>query len=313
MLRWTTAALLVGLAGCQLLGDIEDRKLAGAGAVAAASSGATSSASSGSSTSTTSTSGNGGADGGTSSSGGSGVGGNLDPPGPCAADGGAENEYAAAVLADCPTGYWRLEEPAGAPGAEITVIDASGHGAHGLTKATLGVPGAFQGSLAATIEDTARVLIPTGLEAMGKTAMTIELWANPVGIDTTDYQDLFNKTGYPDGLRTGPALYVGGPDDFGIGFELWSKQVPAAARDVDPLVPGKWSHVVAVHDGFKISLYIDSQLEAEGAGVLDDTSTELDAAWGYKFDGTIDELAVYDRALTPARVAEHYLAGKALQ
>lgn len=79
---------------------------------------------------------------------------------------------------------------------------------------------------------------------------------------------------------------------------------------------GAWHHVVAIHDGRAKYLYIDGALDAfalyrqtlnqNNAPVMIGENAE---ARGRYFNGWIDEVAIYDRALAPADVIGHYLAG----
>ena len=76
-------------------------------------------------------------------------------------------------------------------------------------------------------------------------------------------------------------------------------------------------HVAATYDGTMIRLYIDGSLVASTAatGGLSPGVTDLtigrpdypDARW----QGLIDELAIYPTALPPARIVEHHTAGAA--
>jgi hypothetical protein len=77
-------------------------------------------------------------------------------------------------------------------------------------------------------------------------------------------------------------------------------------------VPGRWSHVTVVRDGSTnlLSFYVDGQLEPPSAPappILAGTSTLYMGKWmgaGRLFSGSIDDVAIYDRALSAAEVAE---------
>jgi hypothetical protein len=81
-----------------------------------------------------------------------------------------------------------------------------------------------------------------------------------------------------------------------------------------------WYHVVAVADGEKIYLYLNGELK--GSAVITDyiksTLTPNDAPViigkrtadiGPSFDGTIDEVRIYNRALSPEEIKAHYQEG----
>ncbi len=78
----------------------------------------------------------------------------------------------------------------------------------------------------------------------------------------------------------------------------------------------KWHHIVAIRDvdTGTLKLYIDGQLDASTS---DNTQTDLDSSaalnigWlnldeGYYFNGTIDELALYNRVLSEREIKSHY-------
>jgi hypothetical protein len=70
-------------------------------------------------------------------------------------------------------------------------------------------------------------------------------------------------------------------------------------------------HVVATYDGTNVALYVNGQPFATSAisTPLVATGAPLTAGvlanWG-SFTGVLDEIAIYDKALTPARIAAHY-------
>ena len=73
--------------------------------------------------------------------------------------------------------------------------------------------------------------------------------------------------------------------------------------------PGRWSHLALTYDGRRLTMYVDgrrvSSLAATGSILR--TSHPLwiggNRPYGEYFHGTIDEVRVYDRALSPAGVA----------
>jgi hypothetical protein len=89
------------------------------------------------------------------------------------------------------------------------------------------------------------------------------------------------------------------------------------------LADGDWHHVVAIRDTVqdKIILYVDGATDPT-LQATDETLAGFDGqrslyiGWlnngaGFFFDGLIDEVALYDRVLSPAEITSHYNSGLA--
>ncbi len=80
---------------------------------------------------------------------------------------------------------------------------------------------------------------------------------------------------------------------------------------------GGWHHLVADQSADGMKLYVDGQLvgthpQTAAQGYSGYWRVGGDTAWGgssHFFDGTIDEVAVYSRALSQSTITSHYLAG----
>ena len=78
-----------------------------------------------------------------------------------------------------------------------------------------------------------------------------------------------------------------------------------------PLVLERFQHIVAVHAGTSIALYIDGVLAVTDPAFdyipVDTTTAEcgIGAFHGMPSYATFDELAIYDRALSAAEIAVH--------
>ncbi|MEO7175102.1 MAG: LamG-like jellyroll fold domain-containing protein [Saprospiraceae bacterium] len=102
------------------------------------------------------------------------------------------------------------------------------------------------------------------------------------------------------------------------GKAVWTTNSSAGISDMDAgggneLVPGKWTHVVASHDGTTDKIYINGALAASKAvgGTLNSTNEDLGIGYnaidgGNWFDGSFDELQMYNYALTDAQVTALY-------
>jgi len=85
--------------------------------------------------------------------------------------------------------------------------------------------------------------------------------------------------------------------------------------DGNDLKPGQWTHLVMVHDGTKNKIFLNGVLKAEKAvtGTLNDTSMPLGIGYnvidgGNWFDGVLDDVEIYNFALTDQAVASLYSA-----
>lgn len=104
------------------------------------------------------------------------------------------------------------------------------------------------------------------------------------------------------------------------GKPVWTTNHENGISDMDSgdgneLVVGDWTHLVMVHDGLKDYIYINGVLAAEKdvVGLLDNTSHPLGIGYnavdgGSYFDGKLDDIQIYNVALTGTEVAALYAA-----
>lgn len=230
--------------------------------------------------------------------------------GDAGADGAvAEHAYSLAVRADAPRAYLRLEEQSGAAIAESAVDGGPpGFYAGGIT---FGVAGAFDGSRGITLAGSnGGVGLGKALPVSGKTPFSLELWFRP---DVNDASYRFLASGYE--------LVDGGRESFGVYTHaiagLVAERYVADNQEntgIPPLGPGVYRHVVLTYDGASMALYVDGTLASSAADARSARSTAPVITFGAfgnnnaSVRGSIDELAVYDKALTAARVLAHYKA-----
>lgn len=220
------------------------------------------------------------------------------PPTFVGATGSGQDEYARAVLADGPIGYWRLNETSG-----HVAVDSSGHGRHGFYQGAeaQGTPGGLaSGDNAARITVGSYVSLP-GFWGGGP-ALSIEAWVRVDGI-TGDFQAVVS----PNDLSVAHLqIHTGGATAFytSSGFALLPNIPPAV---------GVWKHLVIVGASGASRLYVDGQLVGSNSlGFSSITPGSLLIGRGYvngrRFDGLIDEVSIYDQALSQEQVLEHYRA-----
>jgi len=220
-------------------------------------------------------------------------------------------DYSAAVLPTAPVGYWRFSEATGPTAAN----DGSGSGLDGAyNNVTVGTDGPrppqFNGfeptNRAPTFDGASSYVTVNNSLLSGRSAFTIGGWIRPAVTPA-------NRTGL-----------FGQNDVVEFGFinptqlQCWTPSGGSVNANYTHAA-GQWHHVVAVGDGATIRIFIDGALGASGGtatanygssafnfnigggGIFDSTTN-----W---FNGQIDEVVVYHRALTTNEIRSLYIAG----
>ncbi len=231
-------------------------------------------------------------------------------------DGGGGNDaqadagdpYAAQVLSDGPLAYMRLDDASGTtarsavPGSPATYV--------GTVK--LGAAGAIAGNAAVELTD-GWIDFGDNFAFAGVAPYTIELWMRPTIVSDTRF--IFDR-----GPSTGGAPGEGYTAYFGTGYTL-SARARVDGGEFGYVNTGgsprldAWTHFVVSYDGTMHRLYIDGvQVAAESAGAIGTSSPGRFAVGNLargqfnKFVGFVDEVAIYGRALSAARIAAHFAA-----
>jgi len=211
-------------------------------------------------------------------------------------------DYHDTVLVDGPLAYWRLGGQAVVARDELGRDDGQYSGA-----CTLGATGAVANDTAVTFDGAScKVVLGTGYGFTDLAPFTLEAWVslapggaqfrNILGAQTRDALNPID--GYaliiaPGGLTLERSIA-------GTNFKT----------PVFALADGAFAHVVATYDGATTRTFVDGAL----VGTMPDTrpmpaySTPLQigaSVTGNYIAGTIDEVAIYDTALTSERIAAH--------
>ena len=120
-----------------------------------------------------------------------------------------------------------------------------------------------------------------------------------------------------------------GPDTSGYGLmtsydgRSYRLQIDQGSTQADlvsttPITFGVFQHVVGTFDGTRMSLYVDARLEASRECAAAPRSSDAplmlgrtEAQNGYRFRGGLDEVLVFNRALSSNEIASIYAAGSA--
>lgn len=227
--------------------------------------------------------------------------------------------YAAIVMADGPTAFWRLDET---EGSEV-VVDAAGSfdgtfdNANGAGVFTYGVPAGIPNETnpGLGVSQKARVVVPYALELNPHGAFSLEAWLKPASLaaDGADYRTAFSSEGDGVGGPTGWLVYQQ-PDNtwaWVIFSDYWINAF-LALPDA-PIVANTWYHMVLVYDGSLFKSYINGVQKGEDAvdSFVQNQNGAVNLGWrkdnDWKpWDGTLDEVAFYNKALTLEQITNHY-------
>ncbi|WP_394298264.1 LamG-like jellyroll fold domain-containing protein [Streptomyces griseus] len=239
---------------------------------------------------------------------------------------GSGDQYRGVTVADAPAAYWRLSETEGTT-RRSQVGDASTAAAYRPDTGTArsskaGVTGIFgQGdNRSVRLGSGGHVQLPGGTFS-GTTDLSVELWFR-----TTSHSAVllgFQNTPIgqtPTSWR--PALNIDGAGKLRGEFYLAAGTGATPITSAQPVTDGKWHHVVLTGSGSTQSLYLDGTKVGSLAGAISDQARShvyLGGGYGssgwmglpsntYYFQGDLDEVAFYRRALTEDQVSGHYRA-----
>jgi len=208
-------------------------------------------------------------------------------------------------------GLWRMEEESG------TRYDDSPNDSNDLTdNNSVGYSSdAQEGDNSADFEDTSSQYLSiadasqTGLDLSDQ--FTILMWVKPESLTDVGRHALVSKFDIDGGDR---AYQVSLLLDTGSYYHRVSVSADGAAathlQASTATTAGSWVHLAAVYDGNELRLYRDGELDCTPVTSFTSLLNNSDAAFEvgrgtndeYYYDGLIDELAVFDRALVQGEI-----------
>ena len=225
----------------------------------------------------------------------------------------------------CPTGvasFWTLDDTAG------PYVDSGTAGNNATAAANAPVyttAGKFNGAQVFSGAEGIDVPDNNNLDWAVGDSFSIEFWMKGVAGTGSGINNevMMGRYDAATGLQWWiGVLGTGDPNNKDIQWSIYPANDGANGVEL-PAAPaidasdGSWHHIVAVRDAdnHKLHLYVDTvDTQADEAfvgGFSSDQSMTigyLNLAPNYYFNGTIDEVAIYSRALTAAEVQEHYAA-----
>ncbi len=199
-------------------------------------------------------------------------------------------------------GHWKLDET-----SDTVVSDASGYGNHGATRNMAGSPWT-NGKISGALEfdgSNDYVQIPHSDELNGTDALTYSAWVYAHGWSGTS--QVMAKSVHGGGTgRAQMGIFSEG------GVLKGRAETVDGRREVSTSLTtlNAWVHVALVFDGTSLNLYVDGILEGDysfAATTLIQTTDPLNfskrvGTSQYYFDGLIDDVRVYNRALSLAEI-----------
>ena len=229
----------------------------------------------------------------------------------------ASATYVDEVLADNPIAYWRFEESIGSGGSlDSSVNSHSGAIGSGVT---LGQP-SVNGSLgnAASFNGGANGKIDYGdgfANFSSDDSYTLEAWIN--SNDLFGLHEIVSRHNDEAGTVNWELRTDGPSAEFALDL-AFNFSTAATAQSVS-FNTGQWYHVVGVGTGSatgtNMQIYVNGLVDGTGGFPTGPQSGDPDAnvlvgaiEWtaNRKFSGLIDEVAIYNTALSPERIKAHY-------
>jgi hypothetical protein len=192
--------------------------------------------------------------------------------------------------------------------------DASGNGNHGTTNSGVSFSTGVSGYAARFDGMSGSISVPHSSTLDFTTNdFTLSAW---VWSDSTGVQQVIHKGGMSGGAEKQFWLRLNDPPAYGLirfltgqlSQETWIGSNDRSATD------GRWHHIAAMRQGQVLSLFFDGQPLANASGPVRDCSNDQALIIGKQFiqgnffKGSLDELRIYNRALSAQEVQQLYIA-----
>ena len=207
-------------------------------------------------------------------------------------------------------GEWRFNETAG-----IEAKDSSGDDNHGTLISDGDLPewtsgGVFNNALVfdgtdehVCIENFNYNVLKQGHESG---SWTLEAWAKPNGAQVSNERMIVGRSGWHGGVSVGTN---------NLRFAIWNTTPSSIAINYTPPNMESWYHLVAVYDNRDMFFHVNGELvgTASFSGTIRpyDNTLYIGACGGHDFNGVIDEVRVYEQALSTAEIKQLYAQGAA--
>ena len=228
---------------------------------------------------------------------------------------------AGAALAVCPDGisaYWNLDEAAGPYSDAMGLNDGVGN----VAAPTATTEGRVAGAQVFVEADGTGIDVVEShtFSWLNTDSFSVELWVKTPGAVVRGTQVFIGREEGASGMQWWIGVNADGEASYLIQDETGGSTLAKIGVGPD-LTDDDWHHLVLVRDAISgtNSFYVDNALIDETvqnfpAGLASATAN-LNIGWldtagnAFRLDGVIDEVALYDRALTVDEVDDHFVAG----
>jgi hypothetical protein len=203
-------------------------------------------------------------------------------------------------------GWWKFDETNG-----TTAYDSSGNGNDGnLTNGPTWTDGKIGGALSFDgVDDFVNV---PSIQNVNGGGVTFAVWVKPTHFDSVNYPHIVGGAGVSfHGM--GPP-YISSNKKGGVGFYLGGTSTGEVHTRIIPLLD--WSHVASISNGSNYQIFWNGVLEQESTkvtGQVGDSAIIIGNKTGGSdrtWFGLIDDVRIYDRALSAAEVQALYNMGQ---
>jgi hypothetical protein len=196
-----------------------------------------------------------------------------------------------------------------AAGSGSTVADASGNGNVGTISNATWTQGKYGNALKFTGATTSYVSIPDAPGLDLTSALTLEAWVNPSSLNSPDsnwvaavakdHPNSSNDISY--------ALYAATGTSTPPGEHILTGSSDVSVSATSKLTLNMWTHLAATYDGATMKIYVNGTLiksKAQTGSIVEvNAPLKIGGDWsGEMFTGIIDEVRVYNVALTQAQI-----------
>jgi hypothetical protein len=211
---------------------------------------------------------------------------------------------------DAPAAYWPLDE-----GSGNNAADASGNGHHGtlLNGATWGSD-AIRDSYVSFDGTDDRIFTPFTYALSSSDNFTWAWWANQQSTGTTDDASIMVGNRYPQPGAGGQTLEFIKMRPAAASFADTGSAASIEVYDYANIQPGEWHHCAMVKNGTSYQWYVDGVAQGAPVTINYNESSPIPFFIGgdddgagrpiEHFQGFIDEVVLYRRALSAAEVIE---------